>query len=336
MESLIEINAPEQDEIEKIKLNPIIKWIEWRINNNKNAIIIINGATGSGKSWSGIRLAYDLSRIFGTNFNIENNVDFNFGKLLQKIMRPENEKAGTCFVFEEVGVMGGGAASREWQSQANKFFFSFLQTNRCKRQVLIFTCPNFRYLDKGSRELVHLQLVMQKVDFKKKVSIIKPFLLQVGENTNKIYRKYLRFYDCGAKRKVTRLEVKCPPRNIVEEYEKMKNEYVNGLNQSILDASKPKTDKNTPQKLDILPHSRNKVVDLLRNSINPETNRRFTIPEISGLLNLDYNWVNNHLAYISKQKKAERLKNPQKIEEFNQNIDPTPIIKAFLGASDSQ
>lgn len=106
-------------------INPLIRWIVKRIGKNKNVIMIINGPTGSGKTYAALRLAYDSSQELGTTFNIKNNVGFTFPELLKKTELPENQNPGTCFVFEEVGAAGGGASSREWQSQANKFFFSF-------------------------------------------------------------------------------------------------------------------------------------------------------------------------------------------------------------------
>ena len=142
---------------DNIKSQPRVfnKWVISRIRKNQNAIIIFNGGTGSGKSYAGIRCALDLSREMGTNFSIEKNLAFKFTDLLIKMGLPGNEHPGTIFVMEEVGSFGSGAASREWQSQANKFFFSFMQTSRHRNQVLLLNCPSFHYLEKGTRQLVH-------------------------------------------------------------------------------------------------------------------------------------------------------------------------------------
>ncbi len=171
----------------------LLGWIENRISKNKNVIIVINGATGSGKSWSALTLAYDISKKLGTNFIVKDNVGFNFTDLLKKTMLPHNTKAGTCFIFEEVGAVGGGASAREWQSRVNRFFFSFLQTTRHRNQILIFTCPHFSFLDAGARSLVHLQIIMQGINFKKNVTYTKPYVLQVNQRTGKIYFKMLRY-----------------------------------------------------------------------------------------------------------------------------------------------
>jgi len=147
--------------MEKLK-NPILKWVKWRIKRNKNCILIINGGTGSGKTYSGATLACDVASMLGTSFTAENNIDFTFKGLLQKMELPQNKKAGTPFLFEEVGAVGGGAASRDWQSKANKFFFSFMQTARHRNQVLIFTCPSFAALEKETRLAVQDTLVARE------------------------------------------------------------------------------------------------------------------------------------------------------------------------------
>ncbi len=200
---------------------PLIGWIGWRIRKNKNFIGVINGSTGSGKSYAGLDLCLTISKKLGTKFTVKNNVDFSFTGLLKKTQMPENTKAGTCFLFEEVGAFGGGASSREWQSKANKFFFSFLQTTRHRNQVLIFTCPQFSFLDAGARSLVHMQMIMQGIDFKKKVAYIKPYIIQINNRTGKPYFKMLRFTIKGIKHKLKSQKVLMPPPDMLKEYEEM-------------------------------------------------------------------------------------------------------------------
>lgn len=235
------------------QINPLYSWIGWRIKRNKNVIIFISGPTGTGKSMAGLRAGADLSKIFGTPFTIEGNVDFNFPKLLEKMHRPENSKPGTVFVFEEPGAFGGGASSREWQSKANKFFTSFLQTSRHRNQILIMTCPSFSYLDAGARRLVHCYLEMQTINFRDKTSHVKPYILQVNSRTGKIYFKYLRFKNKEMAGKLKSVSFTLPQKELVEPYEKVKTQFTSKLNQSIIDESEPKTvDKRKKINKDII------------------------------------------------------------------------------------
>jgi len=211
-----------------------------RIERNKNVILIINGPTGSGKTFAGLRIACDIAERLNTNFTIKDNVSFKFSKLLRKTMLPINEKPGTCFLFEEIGAIGGGASSREWQSKANRFFNSFMQTTRYRQQILILTCPQFSYLEKGTRQLVHAQLEMIAINPQNKISIAKPYVLQINSTSGKIYFKYLRFRYHDLRHKLKRLEFKLPPDDIVKDYDIMKREFTTQLNHEILEADNPR------------------------------------------------------------------------------------------------
>jgi len=227
-----------------VKVNPILRWIKNRIKANKNAILVINGATGSGKSYAGISLALKIAETLGTNFDIHNNMDFNFINLLKKMMLPHNKKPGTIFLFEEVGSFGSGSSSREWQSQANKFFFSFMQTSRHRNQILIFTCPHFSYLERGTRMLVHMQLEMDGIDLKKKIAFLKPYRVQVNSRSGQFYFKYLRCKGPKGKFKFKRLIVPCPPDDIVKEYERLKTLFTGKLNSEIIRQSKEQVEED--------------------------------------------------------------------------------------------
>jgi hypothetical protein len=218
-------------------------YVKERITKNKNVIIVINGATGSGKSYAGIQLGYLISEMFGSNFNIKENVGFEFKDLLKKSMMEKNKAKGTVFLFEEVGAFGGGASSREWQSKANKFFFSFMQTARHRNQILIFTCPNFANLDAGARQLVHVNLNTIGIDFKTNISYLKPYFLQINTRTGKTYFKYMRFKSDNNSfwTRLKDIRLGLPKKEVLDEYEKTKTNFTDNLNKTILnDGEVPK------------------------------------------------------------------------------------------------
>lgn len=235
--------------MERVKTNPLLNWIKWRIDHNKNCIIVINGPTGSSKSYDALSLGSKLKELMKTNFTVKTNVAFDFKSMIKNTRLPENNRKGTAFVFEEVGVVGGGAMSREWQSKANKLFFSFIQTARHKNQILIFTCPHFADLELGARTLVHLQITTAGIDFKRRIAYVKPYVLQVNPKTRKIYFKYLRFSIKKKVHKLKLLEISHPPDNLVEKYEEMKLEFTSRLEESILEEEKK--EKRTPTMFDM-------------------------------------------------------------------------------------
>ena len=229
-------------------------YVKERITKNKNVIIVINGATGSGKSYAGIQLGYLISEMFGSNFNIKENVGFEFKDLLKKSMMEKNKAKGTVFLFEEVGAFGGGASSREWQSKANKFFFSFMQTARHRNQILIFTCPNFANLDAGARQLVHVNLNTIGIDFKTNISYLKPYFLQINTRTGKTYFKYMRFKSDNNSfwTRLKDIRLGLPKKEVLDEYEKTKTNFTDNLNKTILndgvESVKPKDKKQIDRK----------------------------------------------------------------------------------------
>ena len=234
--------------MEQLPVNPILKWVSNRIKKNKNVIISVNGATGTAKTYSAIMLGKRFSDELGTHFSIKDNLDFNFKDLLKKMQIPENQKPGTPFIFEEVGSFESGASARAWQSAANKFFFSFMQTSRHRNQILIFTCPHFSFLERGARSLVHLQMETSGIDFKRRVAFLKPYRIQVNNRTGQFYFKYLRVSYKGRRFKFKRLEVPHPPQDMADEYEIVKSKFTSKLNQSIIEQEEksdgPKTIKN--------------------------------------------------------------------------------------------
>jgi len=223
--------------------NPYHSYIAWRVKKNKNAIIVWNGPTGSGKTYGAIGECFCLSQTLGTHFCIKDNVDFRFDKMLEKMNLPQNQKPGTCFVFEEMGVTGGGGSSREWQSKVNRFFFSFLQTARHRNQILMFTCPHFSFLDSGARKLVHMQMSSKRIDFQRKLSIWTPYHLQTNQKTGKIYFKYLRYKTSSGSGKYKIHRVAMLPKPVVDEYELLKTEFTDSLYKQARELEKPKAEK---------------------------------------------------------------------------------------------
>lgn len=226
------------------KKKVIIAWIKKRIEKNKNLILVINGETGSGKTYAALRLAEDLSKELGNEFTIKNNMDFNFVSLLEKMEYVDgNKKPGTVFLFEEVGSIGSGAGSKQWQSKANQMFSSFGQTSRHLRQIFIMTCPLFTNLQSDTRKLCHMQWEMAGINYQNKLSYVRPFRLQVNQTSGKMYMKYLRFKKDGRGYRLKRLDMEMPSQSIVEEYEKAKHKFTSTLNRSIIEKTHEEANK---------------------------------------------------------------------------------------------
>lgn len=271
-----------------VEKNPLVHWIVKRIDQNKNAIIVINGETGSGKTFAAMDLAQRIAKMTGAKFSAHNNVDFSFIGLKKKMMMSINKGKGTPFVFEEVGAISGGAASREWQSKANNFFFSFMQTGRHLNQIIIMTCPQFAYLDKGVRQMAHVQITMTGINHKTSISYGKPFILQTNAITGKMYFKYLRYKTAGIKSALGTMTFNLPPTATLEEYESMKNQFSENLTKLTLEAAMP---KKKP-----LPHNK---VNITSNQVREYKDKGLSYRQLSNLFQISLGSVHN-LIHSSK------------------------------------
>jgi len=221
--------------------NPLHRWVKDRIEANRNVLSLCVGSTGSGKSYANLWLAVCLAKIFGTSFNVDENVAFSFKELLNKMKNPKFDGLPGCvFVFEEVGSIASGAASRNWQSKANSFFHSYLQTSRHRNQIVLMSCPMLTNLEAGSRNLLHLLIQMSHVNPQKKMSFAKVFYNQTNSKTGKTYFKFLRYSFLGGKFKYKQHGFKLCMPEILVPYERDKLAYTTALNKSFFAKTDPK------------------------------------------------------------------------------------------------
>lgn len=211
--------------------HPLLIWAKNKLSKNQNIICVFTGPTGSGKTYAALDLCLTLSRIFGTDFSLKKNMSFEFEGMLKKMMLEENKKPGTCFLFEEVGVLSSGGSSASWQSELNKFFHSFLQTSRHRNQVLVMTVPNFAFIAKGIRMLVHMVVDMGGINPQAKESWGFAKLVSCQNFKGEVWMKWIRYRIPGENmtRKLVKTYFSCPVGYVLEEYEMQKTEYTNSL-----------------------------------------------------------------------------------------------------------
>lgn len=229
----------------------ILAWIKQRIKNNKNAIILIVGPTGSSKSYDALSLCEQIRDYFGVNFKPNDNIAFDFLKFLENTKKDNNVKPGTPFLFEEVGAASSGASAQSWQSNINKLFNSFMQTARHRNQILIMTTPNYSNLMKGARELVHMLLETDIIDFKNKIAYVKPYIIQTNPRTGKQYFKYMRLTVDGIRQKLTRVGFKIPSTETISEYEDLKLKFSNKLERDMINKLKKPIKRATKDQIKV-------------------------------------------------------------------------------------
>lgn len=202
-----------------------ISYIKQRIKKNKNFLGFISGQTGSGKSWSTLRICEELDN----EFNIER-VVFS-GLELMELINSGKLRKGSAICFEEVGVEMN---SRNWASITNKMLHYLLQTFRHKGFILIMNSPFMDFVDSATRKLFHAEMQTIGIDFEKGEVRLKPQLIQYNSRLQKFYYKRLRVIRPEGVVPVDVWRVNKPSKALIEAYEQKKTDYTTKLNQKIM------------------------------------------------------------------------------------------------------
>lgn len=211
-----------------------VRWILYRIRQNKNCLITVVGATGSGKTWSAMSICEKISERNKVPFGVDNII---FGlKELMSLINSGDLKKGSCIIFDEPQV---SISAREFQSQANKVFNYLLTTFRNRNFILFFCTPYEDLLDKTARKLFHAKFLTISINRNTELTKLKPFVVEYNSKYQKFYEKYLRisFRKKGFNRNTVvplRLwEVPKPSKELIKVYEHKKMVFTTKLNVSI-------------------------------------------------------------------------------------------------------
>lgn len=207
-------------------------WFENRFNANKNILLAVIGATGSGKSYSCIRMCeLWYKHKFNEMYPLDN-ICFSIKDIMQRIMSGKLRR-GEILILEESGVIMGNL---DFQNKYNKFFGYVLQSFRSKNIGIIFNLPNFSMLSKQARTLLHGVFETMTIDKQKNKVIIKPFYLQTNAFYGKAFTKYLHQKVAHTTVKVRRLNIGMPSPEILKPYEEKKDKFVNATGEILVEA----------------------------------------------------------------------------------------------------
>ena len=199
--------------------NLLAEYIKKRISRNKNAMIAIIGSTGSGKSYSALKLAEYLDPSFNTNRIVFSVNDF------INLVRSKLPK-GSVIVFEEAGV---AIHNRKWYSTVNLALNYVAQTFRKDNLIVIFTTPNLSFIDSQVRTLFHIILETAGIDSDKKFCKLKTKIISVDRIHGKSYEPFLRIKTDEGIVRCVYANVYLPSKKLIKEYELKKNEFTNTL-----------------------------------------------------------------------------------------------------------
>lgn len=217
-------NTPADEVIEDNTEDPLTAYIHRRLYQyNKNWLAIICGETGSGKSYSALKIAETADPTFTAERVVFSAPQFI--RLLGKKL-----KKGNIVVFDEAGV---GMPAREWYSISNKTLGYILQTFRHQNLGVIFTTPDFSFMDVQARKLFHSYFETVTIDRSKECVVLKWMNLDVDPRSGKVYFHCPVIQKDYQRVKMKKINVYYPSSRLVYSYEIKKSRFSKDLRKEI-------------------------------------------------------------------------------------------------------
>lgn len=237
------------------------KYIEGRlVEKNQNLLSAVTGSTGSGKSYTCLRICeLWYKRRFNKPFPPEN-ITFSIKEIMRRLTSGEL-KPTELLINEESGTQ---LNSLDFQNQVSKLFTFTLQSFRNMRIGIIMNLPVLTMLNKTARLLLHTHFITSKIDYENKICKLRPYFLQLNQKSGKMYEKFLRVKINGKVRRVERFNYSLPSPELIKVYEEKKFKFVNDLNKKFLDKLNA-DDKEEERKMARagLTFNQNEVFDML-------------------------------------------------------------------------
>lgn len=247
----------------------LIQYVRDRIERrNKNFVMLFVGATGSGKSYSALRLAEMLDSSFDIDRCCFKAKDFmnTVNSLVERSEQGEEIK-GKVVMWDEFGVEHN---AREFMTISNRVINYFFQTSRHLNLIVIMTVPLLSFIDSATRKLMHGVAEMQGINTRDKTASVKVKMLQTNVMTGKEYPKYLRYRKKNRTFVSKKLKFKLPSKELLKAYEIKKKEFTTGLNKDIMNKLLKDEAKDSKQNKP-LTQTQEKVAQLLSKHSAEET-----------------------------------------------------------------
>lgn len=204
----------------------VLNRVRERFQKNKNWLCLIVGETGSGKSWSAIKIAETLD----PNFSVKN-VCFTPKEFLERIESGEL-KRGSFLIYDEAGITFG---ARDFYKDVNKALSYVLQGFRAFNIGTIFTTPNLSFVDVHARKLIHTVIETISINHNEKYCIVKWKNLEHNPLYDKTYYKFPRTVINGKVITVNRMNIYKASDKLIEAYERKKMKFLKDLTRQSLE-----------------------------------------------------------------------------------------------------
>ncbi len=199
-------------------------------------LVFVAGLPGSGKSYSCIRLGEIATKMLtGKNTFHASNIFDDFVSLVKFVRdaKPEEVNVG---VIEEASVL---FPSRRAMARENVDINRVLDTARKKQIILFANAPLWPSIDSHMRSLGNFYLETLAINKKEKKVIAKPLILQTNPRSGKTY--YHRPTVSG--REVHRTWIGKPHDDVVKEYERQKDNFLDNVYSKAIHKKRKKEEK---------------------------------------------------------------------------------------------
>jgi hypothetical protein len=138
----------------------------------------------------------------------------------------DNLPGGSVILFEELGC---SMSNRKWYSDFNVMVNYVLQTFRTQNLICFFTVPNPSLIDAQTRKLLHAQFETLGVNKHKKVSYLKPFLIDINSRDNSTYMTFPKFKLNGKSKKIRCIYLEKASNALIKQYEAKRKVFSDNL-----------------------------------------------------------------------------------------------------------
>jgi len=190
----------------------VLDYVRKRIETNRNWLCMITGDTGSGKSFTALK----IGELLDADFNA-NNVAFSPLEMIKLI---KISKPGDVVVMDEAGLQFG---ARDFMSRGNKALSGIFQAFRFKQIILIWTLPDLSMIDITARRLLHTYIETLGVDYKREQTVVKWFNIKIDRWTGDYKHVYPRIMTDNGLVVVKIVRFDKPSDELIAEYEAKKS-----------------------------------------------------------------------------------------------------------------
>lgn len=290
-----------------------IRWIKKRIKHNLNFISLFQGATGIGKTWSAISLAFMVD----PEFKIDQ-VVFDFNELMALINQEWfMKKKWKIIIFDEPQIT---ISNRNWQSATNKMMNYLLSTFRHQNIILIFCSPYVDFLDSQSMKLLHCIFECVGVNKRKEMSRVRPKIQQYNSYMRKTYQHPL--YVIRGKKTIPLRDwyIPKPPKDLIDLYEEKKTEFTSKLNREIQFKLNELSEKDKPKEKEKSIDTRKELTDKQRK-VMELLGKGMGVVKAGEEMGISIGAISQHKTSARKKGYTlEEFKEEQKQEEITENV----------------